>query len=538
MLNMTYINGNTTIQSHTVDAFARYIAHDNRVRNYHIIDYTVNGDFNPHAYFDAQNQIHGQYTTLDVLTTTTSTAQEEFDLDASIVLDIVENVLDAVKSGKDIVEQFMKKIIGFVQGKVIDGAVKELLAKITKKALKSAVKAILSITTVKGYIVKGIRILEKLGVTIPSWLKKALDFVESIPFIDPPVEMWKIRLTFINETTDTPMLGYDYINNVTIDSHPQGLYFGDTYSAQVILSSRDIFPLVGRIQSANGSKTLTGHLYVEDFALQQADHARSSLEPGEYAQGRIYATQPGDSPIISQCHITPESTLSSPVEIGTVYNVTLSVKDENGTLLSNPNRARAAINNLPSTMVELSVSADASGYMTFEINTGEIGVRPDDHMIAAIYKPTNMFHDYWNYTFVLQDTVAPAITNVTCAIDYDDGKIDFSALVSDYDLNTTSVVLKIIDGSTDLNLAESYGMTFNGSHYVVSANLASFASDTVYFLVTAEDNSGNAGQSTLDSLALTKTAVSPPTPMVVYLAAGVAGLVVVALVVYAIRRPH
>ncbi|MHA1881881.1 MAG: hypothetical protein ACTSUO_02420, partial [Candidatus Thorarchaeota archaeon] len=416
LLNMTYIGANATLQTEFVTAFARYIGHDNRIRNYHIIDYAVTGTYDPHNYFGTQNQIVAEYNTLDTYSCTTETAQEKFDLDASIVLDIVENVLDAVKGGKDMVKQFMEKLIGFIQGKIIDGATKALLEKITKKALKSALKAILSITTIKDMVVKGSKILEKLGVTLPSWLKKARDLVESIPFIDPPVEIWKVRMTFINETTGQPVLGYDYINNKTIETHPKGLYFGDTYSAQVILSSRDIFPVVGRIQSVNGSKTLTGNLYVEDFGLMEATHARSSLEPGEFAKGRIYPTQPDGSIVISQCHISLQSTTSHTVELGTDFNISLAVRDENGTMLTNLSNARAAINNMPSTMIELPIVAEANGTFTLRVNTGTLDVRPDDHMIAAIYKPATMFHDYWNYTFVLQDTVPPSIQNVTTTL--------------------------------------------------------------------------------------------------------------------------
>ena len=532
LLNMTFIDGNFTVQSETINAFSRYIAHDNRIRNYHIIDYTVDGTFDPHDYYGSQNQIYAEYNTLDTKSVSTKTSHEKFDLDVSIVLDIVENVLDAVKAGKDMSDQFMSKIIGFIQGKIIDGVSKALLAKITKKALKSALKVILSVTTIKDIVVKGSKILEKLGISLPSWLKKARDWVESIPVIDPPVEIWKVRLTFLNDTTGVPILGYDYINNKTIDTHPKGLYFGDTYSAQIILSSRDIFPVVGRIQSVNGSRTLTGNLYVEDFGLQEATRAKSSLEPGEYAKGRIYPIPPDDSLVISQCHITLNSPPVSTVEIGTKFNISLAVKDENGTALTDTSVAIGAINNMPSSMVKLPITAEPDGNFTLLVDTGTIGIKPDDHMIAFVYKTDTMFHDYWNCTFVLQDTTAPVITNVTATRSSEGDSLVFSAKVFDYDLNTTSVLLKVIDGSTDIDLATTYAMTSNGTHYVVSVDTAEFESGEINFLVVAKDNSGNSAQSTLKSLNLQE---SPQIPSQLYLMA-IGGTVAVVVVIYMVRR--
>ncbi len=219
LVNMTFIEGNITLHQEILSAFSIYIAHDNRIRTYHFIDYTIDGSFDPHNYFATQGQITGEYTTLNVKTSTPKTAQEEFDLDFSIVLDIVENVMDAYMGGKDLVEQFLSKIIGFVQGKVLDGVGKALLEKITKKALKTALKAVLSITTIKDIVVKGSKILQKLGVELPDWLVSARDFVESIPFIDPPVEIWRVRLTFEDQNTGLPILGYDHLNNMSIYSH-------------------------------------------------------------------------------------------------------------------------------------------------------------------------------------------------------------------------------------------------------------------------------------------------------------------------------
>ncbi len=535
LVNMTFIEGNATVFDETLQEFSRYIAHDNRIRTYHVVDYTVDGTYDPHNYYNTQGQINAEYNTLDTTKSTPNTAQEKFDLDVSIVLDIVENVMDAVQQGKDLTEQFMGKIIGFIQGKIMDGVGKALLAKITKKALKSALKAILSITTIKDIIVKGSKILEKLGVTLPDWLRKVRDFVESIPFIDPPVEMWKVRLTFVNETTGLPVLGYDYINNASIYTHPQGIYFGDTYSAQVILSSRDIFPVIGRIQSVNGSRTLTGNLYVEDLGLLDANHAKSSLEPGEAAQGRMYEISPDEVIVISQCEIALASSLPSVVEIGTQFNISLTVSDENGTLLSDDSKMRAAINNLPGPMVELSAVAEADGTLTLTVDTGTLGVDPGDRMVAALYKPPAMFHDYWNFTFVLQDTVSPTIENVSATFSSDLSTVMFSARVTDYDLNASSVLLKTIDGSTDMALATSRWMTFNGSHFVASVSASAFNTPTIYYRVEASDNSGNLAQSALKSI----TAPTPSElgPLGVFLAVGV-GVTVVALVaVYMIRRP-
>lgn len=535
LVNMTFIEGNATILTETMNAFSHYIGQDDRIRTYHVIDYTVDGTFNPHNYYAAQGQINAEYTTLDTKTVTPKTAQEEFDLDVSIVLDIAENVLDAVQGGKDMATQFMSKIIGFIQGKMLDGIGKELLEKITKKALKTALKAIFSITTIKDIVVKGSKILEKLGVELPDWLTTARDFVESIPFIDPPVEIWKVRLTFVNETTSLPVLGYDYINNASIYSHPKGIYFGDTYSAQVILSSRDIFPVIGRIQSVNGSRTLTGNLYVEDLGTLEATMARSSLEPGEAARGRIYALPPDDILVISQCHITAAPGLSTTVELGNLFNISLTITDENGTLLSDVSRARAAINNMPYPMIELPIVAEADGRLTLTVDTDTLGVLPGDYMVAAVYKPMAMFHDYWNFTFVLQDTVAPYIGNLNGIESADHTTVVFSAIVSDFDLNISSVILKTIDGSDSLALAVSHQMTSNGTHYVVSLAVTDFSAATVYYRVEAADNSGNEAQTPLQSVNI--VGLSELGPLGIYIAAGVGAVAVVGILLYFIRRP-
>ncbi len=535
LLNITFINDNYTISQQFWDSLDRYIADDGRIRTYHIADYTVDGTFDPHNYYGAQGQINAEYNMLDVKTSTPTTAKEEFDLDISIVLDIMENVMDAVQGGKDMVAQFMKKIIGFIQGKLLDGIGKELLKKITKKAIKTALKAVMSITTIKDIIVKGSKILEKFGVTLPDWLRKARDFVDSIPFIDPPVEIWRVRLTFVDESTDLPILGYDYINNVTIDSHPEGIYFGDTYNAQVILSSRDIFPVVERIQSVNGSRTLTGYLYVEDLGTFEADMAKSSLEPGDVARGRVYGVPPNGTLLISQCHISPASSLPSTVELGVHFNVSLAVHDENGTTLNDIALARAAINNLPGSMAELPLVAEADGTLTLMVETENLGVALGDHMIAAIYKPANMFHDYWNFTFVLADTVVPAFDNVTAVVSSDGATITFSAIVTDYDLNPNSVNLETIDGSTDLGLATTHQMTSNGSHFVAALSASSFTASRIYFRVVAADNSGNTAQSTLESIA--RGTPSELGPLVIFVAVGVGAVVVVVVIVYLVKRP-
>jgi len=533
LMNWTYIQGDFPVRDAIDEEFEKYIAVDGRVRTYHVIDYTVDGTFDPHNYYGSQGQINAEYNTLDVKTNTPSTAQEKFDLDVSIVLDIVENVMDAVQQGGDLTEQFMSKIIGFIQGKIMDGVGKALLEKITKKALKSALKAILSITTIKDIIVKGSKILEKLGVTLPDWMRKARDFVESIPFIDPPVEIWKVRLTFENETTGLPILGYDYINNVSINTNPQGIYFGDTYSAQIILSSRDIFPVTGRIQSVNASRTITGNLYVEDFGLLEATRARSSLEPGEFAEGRMYTIPPNGSIVISQCKINRISSLPSTVELGNQFNISLSVNDENGTLLSDASIARAAINNMPNPMVELPVQAEADGTLTIMVDTGTLGVGLDDHMIAAIYKPTGLFHDYWNFTFVLEDTVSPTIENVTAIFDTAQNRVVFSALITDFDLNASSVFLIVIDGPVETTTPEIHALVFNGTHYTASASRTTFTSLEVFYKVQAQDNSGNDAESSVQSI---RFAVSELGPLEVMLAVGIGVVVVAGIAVYMLKR--
>jgi hypothetical protein len=301
------------------------------------------------------------------------------------------------------------------------------------------------------------------------------------------------------------------------------------------LSSRDIFPVIGRIQSVNGSRTLTGNLYVEDLGLLEATMARSSLNPGEAAHGRMYTIPPDGSVVISQCQITAASSLPTTVEIGDHFNVSLSVSDENGTLLSDVALLRAAINNMPNEMVELPAVPEADGTFTLAVDTGTLGVSPDDHMIAALYKPATMFHDYWNFTFVLEDTVAPTIQNLTAAFSADGNTVIFSARVSDYDLNVSSVVLKTIDGSTDLLLATNHPMTYNGSHFVANLAASEYSFNTIYYRVEASDNSGNSAQSTLQS-------VRGPTPselgpLGIFLAVGIGVVALAGIGFYMVKRP-
>jgi hypothetical protein len=506
LVNMTYIEGNITIENEVYAAFDKYIGQDQRIRTWQFIDYTVDGEYDPINYEATGNQIKGKYATLDTTTQKTETAQEKFDLDVSIVLDIVENVLDAVIGGKDLVEQFMSKIVGFIQGKVMDGVGKKLLEKLAKKALKSAIKCIFSITTVKDIVVKGIMILGKLGVPIPSWLQKVLDFVTSIPFIDPPVEIRKMRLTFMNEYTGSPILGWDFNTDTPIYTHPKGIYFGDTYSAQVILSSRDIFPVIGRIQSKNATRVVTGHLYVEDFILEEATHAKSSLEPDESAQGRIYTIPPDGSIVISQCLVTYSGVTSSVVEADVGFKLYFTVTDENGTSLTDISKTKAAINDLPDPMILLPVTLEPDSRFSVDVNPALLGIDLDYHMVAFLYKTNTIFHDYCNYTFMLQDTIAPVIQNVTAIIDEVQNRIYFSAKISDYDLNISSVFVTLIMDSTDEALGTSYIMSNNGTHYVFDIPTDDFSKSTLYYKVKASDNSGNNAASTLESITVPKKA--------------------------------
>ena len=506
LVNMTYIEGNITIENEVNAAFGKYFGQDQRIRTWQFIDYTVDGEYNPINYQATGNQIKGKYATLDTTTHTTETAKEKFDLDVSIVLDIVENVLDAVQGGKDLVTQFMSKIIGFVQGKMMDGIGKALLEKITKKALKSAIKAIFSITTIKDIVVKGAKILEKLGVTLPSWLKKVIDFVESIPFIDPPVEIWKIRLTFMNEYTGNPILGWDFNTDTPIYTHPKGIYFGDTYSAQIILSSRDIFPVIGRIQSKNATRVVTGHLYVEDFILEEATHAKSSLEPDESAQGRMYTIPPDGSIVISQCQVSYTGVSSSVVEADAGFKLYFTVTDENGTSLTDISKTKAAINDLPDPMILLPVTLEPDSRFSVDVNPATLGIDLDYHMVAFLYKTNTIFHDYCNYTFMLQDTIAPVIHNITAIIDEGENRIYFSAKISDYDLNMSSVYITLIKDSTDEALGTSYMMSNNGTHFAFDIPTDDFSKSTLNYKVKASDNSGNDVVSTLQSIDVPKKA--------------------------------
>ncbi len=506
LVNMTYIEGNITIENEVYAAFDKYIGQDQRIRTWQFIDYTVDGEYDPINYQATGNQIKGKYATLDTTTQKTETAQEKFDLDVSIVLDIVENVLDAVIGGKDLVEQFMSKIVGFIQGKVMDGVGKKLLEKLAKKALKSAIKCIFSITTVKDIVVKGIMILGKLGVPIPSWLQKVLDFVTSIPFIDPPVEIRKMRLTFMNEYTSSPILGWDFNTDTPIYTHPKGIYFGDTYSAQVILSSRDIFPVIGRIQSKNASRVVTGHLYVEDFILEEATHAKSSLEPDESAQGRMYTIPPDGSIVVSQCQVTYSGVSSSVAEADVGFKLYFTVTDENGTSLTDIAKTRAAINDLPDPMILLPVTLEPDNRFSVDVNPSLLGIDLDYHMVAFLYKTNTIFHDYCNYTFMLQDTIAPSILNVTAQIDEEQNKIIFSAKISDYSLFQTKLWLHTDPALGDPALGASYLMTSNGTHYTFDVALDDYRKSTLYYKVVAYDNSGNEATSTLQSIAIPKKA--------------------------------
>ncbi len=506
LVNMTYIEGNITIENEVYAAFGKYFGQDQRIRTWQFIDYTVNGNYDPINYDQTAGQIGGKYDTLDTTDHTTDTAQEKFDLDVSIVLDIVENVLDAVMGGKDLVEQFMSKIVGFIQGKVMDGVGKKLLEKIAKKAIKTAIKCIFSFTTVKDIVVKGIMILGKLGVPIPSWLQKVIDFVTSIPFIDPPVEIRKMRLTFLDEVTQLPILGYDYLGDIPIYTHPKGIYFGDTYSAQVILSSRDIFPVIGRIQSKNASRVVTGHLYVEDLILEEATHAKSSLEPDESAQGRVYTIPPDGSIVISQCQVSYSGVSSSVVEADVGFKLYFTVTDENGTSLTDIAKTKAAINDLPDPMILLPVTLEPDSRFSVDVDPASLGIDLDYHMVAFLYKTNTIFHDYCNYTLMLQDTIAPVIQNVTALIDEVQNRIYFSAKLSDYSLNTSSVFVTLIKDSTDEALGTSYMMSNNGTHFVFDIPTDDFSKSTLYYKVKASDNSENDASSTLQSIAVPKKA--------------------------------
>ena len=539
LINLTYIETTGILPDFEYE-FGRFIGPDSRIRTFHVIDYTVDGFFDPMDYSATSGQILGSLDIVDCYSYTTKTAQEKFDLDASIVLDIVENVLDAVKGGKDLVEQFLKKIAGFIQGKIMDGAGKALLAKITKKALKSALKAILSILTIKDFIVKGIKILEKLGVTIPSWLKTALDFVDSIPFIDPPVEIWKIRLTFKNEATGLPILGYDYNNNITINTHPKGIYFGDTYSAQVIISSRDIFPVIGRMQSKNASRTITGRLYVEDFGLEEATMAKGSLMPDEHAQGRIYTTPPNGSIVISQCLINVTTNVPILVEADQGLTIQYKVTDENGTLLSDLSKTRAAINNLPDLKIDTPITLETDGSFTTEIIPADLHL--DYHMAAILYQPDDMFHNWWNCTFLLEDTIAPIIQEIVALKDDGQNKIIITANINDYDLNRSSVIIKIIEDSTDEALAIPYIMNDTGTSFIFGSSLNNFNGNRLYYKIVATDNSNNLASSTLDYLDLstptttsettTTTITSNPSPGFNFLST----LILFGLIVISLRK--
>jgi hypothetical protein len=510
LLNMSYISITPGLLTDTLAAFNKFFGQDQRIRTWQVVDYTMeSGNYDPMNYQATSNQISGKYDTLDVTTHTTTTAKEKFDLDASIVLDIVENVLDAVKGGKDLVTQFMSKIVGFIQGKMLDGIGKELLKKITKKALKTALKAILSITTIKDFVVKGIKILGKLGVPIPSWLQKILDFVESIPFIDPPVEIWKIRLTFLDDKTGVPILGYNHLADVPIYKHPQGIYFGDTYSAQVILSSRDIFPVVGRIQSKNASRVVTGHIYVEDLGAQDATHAKSSLEPNEHAEGRIYTLPPEDTFAISQCKIDLPLQFLPFVEADwTQTNIlNFAITDENGTSLTDISKIRAAINNLPDTMIDLDIFTELSSPFSVRIGPSitsqlHFGV----HMIAVLYKTDNMFHDYVNQTFVFQDTIEPTIEDVTAQIDETLNKVIFSAKIDDFGLNLSSIQIMLMKDTTSVALGTFYPMSSNGTHFVFDIALDDFRESVINYKIEASDNSGNKAITGQSSISIPKEA--------------------------------
>ncbi|MHA1903783.1 MAG: hypothetical protein ACXADL_10385 [Candidatus Thorarchaeota archaeon] len=535
LVNLTFIESNGTVYTAVMNEFDRYIGQDQRVRTYHMIDYTIDGTDNLLQYSETAGQIGGSYNTLETDTHTTETSQEKFDLDVSIVLDIVENVLDAVKGGSNLVDQFMAKILGFIQGKVMDGVGKALLEKITKKALKAAIKAIFSITTVKDIIVKGSKILEKLGVSLPSWLTKVRDFVESIPFIDPPVEIWKVRLTFLNESTDEPILGYDFENNVSIYTHPQGIYFGDTYSAQVILSSRDIFPVVGRIQSVNATRVITGKLYVEDFALGETTFAKSSLEPGDHAQGRMYTMPPDGSVVISQAHIMVFTSPSQTIEADLGFEINYGVTDENSTTLSDLSLTRVAVNDLPGPMIELDAFLELDGSFSFEVDTPSLGLGLGYHMVAVLYKPDTMFHDYWNHTFVLEDSIAPTIHNVTVTLNAEEDQIEFAANITDYDLDSSSVILTLNEDPENDSLATTQPMTFNGTMYFYSIPVADVRQGRVYYKVNASDNSGNGAATMVKFFDL------PPPPAdfgPIIIIAAVGGIGATIIILYLIRSKY
>jgi hypothetical protein len=82
-------------------------------------------------------------------------------------------------------------------------------------------------------------------------------------------------------------------------------------------------------------------------------------------------------------------------------------------------------------MIELPKLAEADGTLTIMVDTDVLEVLLGEHMVAAVYRPVVMSHDYWSFTFVLDDTVVPYIGYLNAIHNSNRSTIVFSAKVTD-----------------------------------------------------------------------------------------------------------
>jgi hypothetical protein len=146
---------------------------------------------------------------------------------------------------------------------------------------------------------------------------------------------------------------------------------------------------------------------------------------------------------------------------------------------------------MPGPMIEIESFVHVSGSFAFEAVTPNLGLSLGDHMMAILYKTDNMFHDYWNHTFILQDTIAPKIENSSIILDTENNKIILSAIITDYSLNLSAVNVSLAVDDQDITEGTTYPMTFNGTHFVFETALDLYKGSFLTFKITAKDNSGN-----------------------------------------------
>ena len=252
---------------------------------------------------------------------------EEFKLDLSIVVDIIENVVDAIQKGLG-EKELMGKIQGAVVGKIMDMIKKKLLEKIVKELVKKIIKTIFWVLEIKPAVLGVVEILKKLGAPIPDWMMKIVKWLKGIWFIDPPEQ--KLDLHLFNQTGGH-LLGVDYATNTTLTEFAHGLYFGPSPSMEVIIASTKGFPYNLTLVSRDASAVMPYNLYTEDIGANETQLTTGAIFPLQAASGRVY--QVDNVTRVNQIIASSTFSTLTPTRGETVL-VDIDVFDENATRVS------------------------------------------------------------------------------------------------------------------------------------------------------------------------------------------------------------